>query len=306
MLQQFTTWQNRITKTAILYSMLAITLPTAFGLSIALHSFLLIIGFQAVLPPQQPPSNSMDVIIVAPSVVLSATNDNPDYLANLTQDGGAENKTEHSLDRGVSTPAQSPIPSSGVVPTTSVQARASAAKQQRAHLITAAVSENLVDLVNQRPKTTEPDQGDALLNTYDSTIAELREEISNQWQRYSTRPRKKFITASTRDAIEAQYMHHWIKRVEQVGNRNSKKLIADPTLSGSLLLVVGINQDGTVHETILRQSSGNALLDKAAQRIVQLAAPYRAFDAKLKKSTDILYITRTWQFSANNKLSTHE
>jgi len=45
------------------------------------------------------------------------------------------------------------------------------------------------------------------------------------------------------------------------------------------------------------------ILDAAAQRIVQLAAPYARFSADIRRETDILVITRTWHFARGDKVS---
>ena len=45
--------------------------------------------------------------------------------------------------------------------------------------------------------------------------------------------------------------------------------------------------------------SGHKVLDDAAVRIVQLAAPYAPFPPEMAKSTDVLEIIRTWQFRKN-------
>ncbi|MEW8584134.1 MAG: TonB family protein, partial [Candidatus Thiodiazotropha sp.] len=46
----------------------------------------------------------------------------------------------------------------------------------------------------------------------------------------------------------------------------------------------------------VRHSSGHNILDDAAIRIVRLAAPFSPFPNEIRKETDILDITRTWQF----------
>jgi len=52
----------------------------------------------------------------------------------------------------------------------------------------------------------------------------------------------------------------------------------------------------------LEQSSGYKILDAAAQRIVELAAPYAKFSSDIRKETDILVITRTWHFARGDKV----
>ncbi len=65
---------------------------------------------------------------------------------------------------------------------------------------------------------------------------------------------------------------------------------------------MSINSDGTVAGVDLEQSSGYKILDAAAQRIVELAAPYAKFPPDISKETDILVITRTWHFARGDKV----
>ena len=67
-------------------------------------------------------------------------------------------------------------------------------------------------------------------------------------------------------------------------------------------LTVSINSDGTLVAMDLERSPGYKILDAAAQRIVQLAAPYARFPADIRKETDILVITRTWHFARGDKV----
>jgi len=50
------------------------------------------------------------------------------------------------------------------------------------------------------------------------------------------------------------------------------------------------------------RSSGFDVLDQAAIRIVKLAAPFSPFPPDIRSETDILDITRTWQFLSTNRL----
>jgi protein TonB len=44
------------------------------------------------------------------------------------------------------------------------------------------------------------------------------------------------------------------------------------------------------------------VLDAAAMKIVEMAAPYAAFPSDIKRDTDILHITRTWTFTKGDEL----
>ena len=89
-------------------------------------------------------------------------------------------------------------------------------------------------------------------------------------------------------------------KVERVGNLNYPDEARRNRLSGHLILDVALNPDGSINEITIRKPSGHKVLDDAAVRIVELAAPYAPFPDSFRKETDILHITRTWQF-VNNK-----
>ena len=59
---------------------------------------------------------------------------------------------------------------------------------------------------------------------------------------------------------------------------------------------------GTVHAVRIARSSGQKILDDAAIRIVQIAAPFAPFPDQIRSEVDVLHITRTWQFLTNNQL----
>ena len=52
----------------------------------------------------------------------------------------------------------------------------------------------------------------------------------------------------------------------------------------------------------ISRSSGKKLLDDAARRIVQMAAPYAVFPEAIRRDTDVIEITRTWTFTNADKL----
>lgn len=132
-------------------------------------------------------------------------------------------------------------------------------------------------------------------------IASLSAEIRRKLQTKAERPRRKFISASTKEYKYAAYMEAWRSKVERVGNLNYPDAARKQKISGSLILDVALNKDGSINEVTVRRSSGYKILDDAAIRIVELASPYSPFPAKIREETDILHITRTWQFLNSNR-----
>ena len=89
--------------------------------------------------------------------------------------------------------------------------------------------------------------------------------------------------------------------MERVGNLNYPE-DARGKIYGSLILTVSIKADGSLASVEIQRSSGQPILDRAAVRIVKMAAPYASFPANIKRDTDILVITRTWTFAPGDKL----
>jgi protein TonB len=133
-------------------------------------------------------------------------------------------------------------------------------------------------------------------------IHRLTAELDRKTELYAKQPRRKHISASTQEYKYAAYLEAWRRKVERIGNLNYPDEAKRRKLYGNLVLSVALQPDGSVEEIRLIRSSGHALLDDAAIRIVRLAAPFSPFPQQIRQETDILEITRTWQFLSNNRL----
>lgn len=143
----------------------------------------------------------------------------------------------------------------------------------------------------------------AQLLTRSFALASLNAELQQRLDSRAQRPRRKYISANTREYRFAAYMEAWRAKVERIGNINYPNEAREKSLSGNLLLDVAINPDGSVREITVRRSSGHKVLDDAAIRIVELAAPYAAFPDNIREEVDVLHITRTWKFLNNRQFS---
>jgi protein TonB len=152
------------------------------------------------------------------------------------------------------------------------------------------------------PPTTQTLTAQTLINR-SLAMASLSAEIDRRLQAYAKRPKRKWITARTKEHKYAAYMEAWRQKVERVGNLNYPDEARRANLSGNLLLDVALRPDGSVQEIILRRSSGKKVLDDAAIRIVNLAAPFARFPKGIAEETDILHVERTWQFLSGNRFS---
>ncbi len=146
--------------------------------------------------------------------------------------------------------------------------------------------------------------------TFDSTqltseIASLEAELADEQQAYAKRPKIYRLSAvSTMRDKGAWYKEDWRKKIERIGNLNYPEQARRQQIYGSLRMMVSINRDGSLYEVLVLESSGQPLLDQAAQRIVRLAAPFAPFSGDLA-DIDRLEIIRTWKFARGDKLSSN-
>lgn len=273
----------------------------ALGLSIFLHAVALSIHFQ--LPDiihDKYIAPSLDVVLVN-----SKTRAKPvkaDVLAQANLDGGG-NTDENRR-------AKTPLPVlKEVQPGTDARRAARRVREleaQQLKMMTQLRSTKSVPVIEQ-PKATsatevaQPRVSGQDLATSALAIARMEAQISRELDEYNKRPRKAFVGSRAEEYRFAQYVEDWRLKVERIGNLNYPE-DARGRVYGSLVLTVSIKSDGSLESVEVQRSSGHRVLDRAAERIVKMAAPYARFPANIKRDTDILVITRTWTFAPGDKL----
>lgn len=134
-------------------------------------------------------------------------------------------------------------------------------------------------------------------------IAAVEGQLAKEVRRFAIQPRKRYIDSSTQQYAATAYLDAWCKKIERVGKMNYPEEAKRQGISGSLVLVVDLYPDGTVANIIVRRSSGYQSLNKAAVRIVQLAAPFAKVPRSVLQGYDMLSITRTWRFRSGDDFS---
>lgn len=283
----------------------AVTAADRLGLTLflaaALHGLVILgVGFAPQDRSNDVP-RSLDVVLVQQET--DSAPEEADYLANVDAAGGGNSEARERPRAPVSSPereaqaglAPAPLEAGAPEPVvttpepvlTSRDADTSAPSERRHR-------EASTDMPRRQPEEVE----------YEARVAKLATEIDNALVEYSQRPRKKFVTARTRASVAAEYMHDWVDSVERIGNTNYPQEARRRGLSGALVLVVAVRADGSLHDVHVRASSGQPILDRAAEEIVRMAAPFRDFPEALREETDLLYITRTWEFTSGARLET--
>ncbi len=269
----------------------------ALGIALALHTAVLLgVSFDAATDDQRP-RPQLDVTLArqpSPRPAEDAT-----HIAQANQLGSGELSERAEVSSRASAPPLNPTASGQVL---AQPRQAQTHPQQQRPVTTSAPAE-------RRPVATDaadPPADSALLGISPAVdqltreLAALEATLEQQATDYANRPRVRRLTAlSTREAVDAAYLHDWRRRVEAVGNQYYPEASIRYGIYGSLRLLVVIDHSGRLENIRVLSSSGYALLDEAAIKIVRMASPYAPFPPALRATTDKLEIIRTWQFQEN-------
>ncbi|TCI11455.1 energy transducer TonB [Dyella soli] len=266
--------------------------------SLLLHG-VLVLGITFTYVKAKPGLPTLDVTLV--DVANREAPDKADFLAQANNSGGGESDKAARPSQLVSGPI--PKADAGVAPQ---PVEASAPRPQEATpdklLTTTGNSRLSVNTSSARLEQTPQDLPESPSEIRrKQEMAQLAAEVRDRNEQYAKRPKKKFISANTKEYAYAAYMRGWVDRVERVGNLNYPNEARRRGLHGDVLLTVTLGRDGSVKAIEVVHSSGQPLLDAAAQRIVRLAAPFPTVPED-KDHIDELNITRTWQFTPNDVL----
>jgi protein TonB len=270
--------------------------------SVTLHAFLLF-GIAVRMPKSSSaaPPSSLEVVLV--NAKSEKSPDHPTALAQYNMEGGGNT----DADRRAQSPlpvAPKPQPANDIA----MQARRIEQLQEKA--------KNLLARIREAPTAVSPPaqpQDEAQPTPLPSAaqimnksleIARLEGQISKDWDDYQKRPRRQFIGVTTQEYRFARYVEDWRLKIERIGTINYPEAAREQKIYGSLRMTVSLRADGSVEKIEINHSSGYKILDDAAIRIVNLAAPYAPFPADISRDTDILSITRTWTFTNSDQLST--
>jgi protein TonB len=273
----------------------------AIACSVLAHAALLAIRFAAPDAFRlQPADPGLEVILVNAKHARAPAK--AEALAQANLDGGG------NADAGR---AQSPLPDMRRVENgdsiKALQRRIAELEQQQKNVLTKVKQSNFVsspvaDQVKPDPTRTGADSVDST-----KAIARMSAEITQRISDDNKRPRKTFISPSTREVGYAMYYKAMQRRVEETGTlnfpqQNGRKLY------GELVVYIPVFQDGSIYEKEggphVERSSGNAALDKAALQIVRRSAPFGKFPANMRSSDkdDLWIVITRFKFTREEKL----
>jgi len=269
-------------------------LVIALGVSVAVHALALALRFvDPALLRMRSTDPALEIILV--NSRSPARPSQPEAYAQANLDGGGANDAGRR-----SSPLPNLMQQRDGETLEKSQARAERARQQPQKLALADGGELAVSNAERPAPAEQPLAGTADSNL--DVLARLQAEISKRISDYQKRPRRHHFMPSTSEYRYARYVEDWRSWVERIGNEHYPEE-ARGRLYGALRMTVIIGADGRLVQAVIEESSGSAVLDRAARHIVKLAAPFPPFPPEIARDTDMLEITRTWIFT-NDKFAT--
>ncbi len=268
-------------------------LQWAFALSLAVHGGLLILRFAA---PDRFDRLMQDLpleIILINTLSDVPKNVKPQALAQINLAGGGDHRDVR---------AQSPLPNAprnqmGKEQDSNLREQVVQMQKQQEKLLT-QVKELLANMPVTQPEPNQPESKNQR-QQFIQMLAEIEQRIQEQ----NAKPRKLYISPSTRAVIYAQYYDIMRKKIEDKGTLYFPE-IDGKKLYGTLTMIITINSGGLVIAVEVAQSSGQPELDRRAQAIATSAGPFGAFTSDMRKQIDQLALVTRFNFTRDGSMQT--
>jgi protein TonB len=123
-------------------------------------------------------------------------------------------------------------------------------------------------------------------------LAEIEKRINEE----NARPRKRYVSPATSEAVYAVYYDAMRRKIEERGTRDFPE-VQGRKLYGELTMNVTVDAAGHVVETEVVRPSQSRLLDQRAVAIVRSAAPFGAFTSAIRREADQIVVTSRFRFT---------
>ena len=272
------------------------TLQIALGVSIAVHAVLLTVR---LVDPERYDRIFQDTPLEV-ILVNAQTNTRPDKaqaIAQASLAGGGE---------AASGRATSPLPPSALMATgdsAEDSSRKIEAMQEQQTLLLAQIKKMLAALPPPDPKQPSNTPDAVAREEKRRQLIKMLAEIERRINEENARPKKRYISPSTREEVYAIYYDALRRKIEDRGTQQFPEL-AGKKLYGELTMIVTVNFDGKVLDTEVVQSSGITALDSRARAIARSAGPFGKFNATMRKRADQIVVVSRFKFTREETLET--
>lgn len=273
------------------------TLQIALGVSLALHAAVLTVrivdpeGFNRVFE-----DTPLEVVLVNARSHERA--EHAQAIAQASLAGGGE------AEQGL---ASSPLPPSALTQfgdAAEDEQKKIDAMQDQQMLMLAQVKRTLAAMPPADPKELRTNPEAAAREDKRRQLMKILASIEKRINEENARPKKRYISPSTREEVYAVYYDSFKHKVEERGTRNFPEL-AGRKLYGELTMIVTVNHDGRVLDTEVVQSSGNLTLDRRAASIARAAGPFGHFTHAMRVKADQIVLVSRFKFTRDDTLETH-
>jgi protein TonB len=134
-------------------------------------------------------------------------------------------------------------------------------------------------------------------------LLKLLAEIEKRINEENARPKKRYISPATREAVYAVYYDQLRRRIEERGTRDFPEN-KGRKLYGELTMNLTVDSRGRVVDTDIVRSSGDRILDQRAKAIVRAASPYGLFSPEMRQHADQIVVTSRFRFTRDDGLET--
>lgn len=133
------------------------------------------------------------------------------------------------------------------------------------------------------------------------SIASARKFASDDDRKIKFGERKKSVGLKEQDFRYAMYVESVRLKLQRIGMFNYPAAAARDNLSGTLSVLITIRADGSLEEFSVIQPSAYAVLNKGAENIVRMSAPFSPLPDNIRQDTDLLSIRVNWSFSQSSQ-----
>lgn len=272
------------------------TLQIALGLSVVAHAALLAVRFvdpEAFNRVFQ--DTPLEIILVNAS-----TNETPDKamaIAQKSMAGGGD------LDRGRATSPLPPSTFTTIGDSMEEAERKVEAMQAQQQLLLAQIKQQLAAMPTPDPRQQGNPSDARAQEEKRRQLINLLAEIERRVNEENARPKKRYISPSTREAAYAVYVDALRRRIESRGTENFPE-VAGKKLYGELTMLVTVNFDGSLLATEVVETSGNLALDRRAQAIVRSIGNFGRFSDAMRRQADQIVLPSRFRFTRDETLET--
>jgi protein TonB len=272
------------------------TLQLALGLSVLVHGAVLTLrivdpeGFNRVF--QDTP---LEVVLV--NAHSNEKVEHAQAIAQRSLAGGGEADTGR---------ATSPLPPSALTSfgdAAEDEQQKIEAMQEQQQLMLAQTKRTLAAMPPADPRQVRTNPEAAAREEKRRHLMKLLAEIEKRINEENARPKKRYISPSTREEVYAVYYDALRRKIEDRGTLNFPEL-AGKKLYGELTMIVTVNHDGRVVDTEIVETSGNRTLDRRAASIARAAGPFGRFNQSMRHRADQIVVVSRFKFTRDDVLET--